>query len=93
METIPQDISEEEFLERAMELIGPIKKTEKKTLTQETFVKIFKYSGDFAKLKNRELKAKAQEKRCEHFGKDPKDYMNSLKENITGEEKAYEAAC
>ena len=59
METIPQDISEEEFLERAMELIGPIKKTEKKTLTQETFVKIFKYSGDFAKLKNRELKAKA----------------------------------
>jgi hypothetical protein len=49
-------ISEEEFLEKATEAIGPIKKTNKKTLEKDSFVKIFKYTGDFAKLKNRELK-------------------------------------
>jgi hypothetical protein len=49
-------ISEEEFLEKATEAIGTIKKTNKKTLEKDSFVKIFKYTGDFAKLKNRELK-------------------------------------
>jgi hypothetical protein len=85
-------ISEEEFLEKAMETIGPIKKTEKKTLQKDTFIKVFKYTGDFAKLKNKELKKQAQEKRCEHFGKDPAHYLTSLKMNIDEEEKAYESS-
>ena len=43
-------------MEKATEAIGPIKKTNKKTLEKDSFVKIFKYTGDFAKLKNKELK-------------------------------------
>jgi hypothetical protein len=49
-------ISEEEFLEKAVEVIGTVKKTSKKTLDKDSFIKVFKYTGDFAKLKNKELK-------------------------------------
>jgi hypothetical protein len=52
-------ISEEEFLEKAVEAIGQVKKTDKKTLNKESFIKVFKYTGDFAKLKNKELKRQA----------------------------------
>lgn len=84
-------ISEEEFLEKAMEAIGPLKKTPQKTLDKDSFIKVFKYTGDFAKLKNKELKQKAQETRIEFFN-DPKKYMDSLKKNIQDEEKAYESS-
>jgi hypothetical protein len=50
-------ISEEEFVEKAIAAIGPLKKTEKKTLDKESFIKVFKYMGDFAKLKNKEMKS------------------------------------
>jgi len=53
---ITENTTDEEFLEKALEIIGPIKKTEKKTLSKESFIKVFKYTGDFAKLKNKELK-------------------------------------
>ena len=49
-------ISEDEFLEKAVEAIGPLKKTVRKTLEKESFIKVFKYTGDFAKLKNKALK-------------------------------------
>jgi hypothetical protein len=39
-----------------MKAIGPLKKTAKKTLEKESFIKVFKYMGDFAKLKNRDMK-------------------------------------
>lgn len=53
---------------------------------------MFRYTGDFAKLKGRELKKKAQENRCEFFGKDHDKYLTQLKTAIQDEEKAYEAA-
>ena len=51
---------------------------------------MFKYTGEFAKFKNAEMKRVAQERRCEHFGADPQLYLTALKENINEEEKAYE---
>lgn len=56
---IPAGVSEEEFVERAVEAIGSLKKTANKTLDKESFIKVFRYTGDFAKMKGRELKAKA----------------------------------
>ena len=50
------NISEEQFVEKAIEAIGTLKKTSHKTLEKESFIKVFKYTGDFAKLKNREMK-------------------------------------
>lgn len=76
------NISEEEFLKIAIEKITPIQKTANKTLSKESFIKIFKYTGDFAKIKSRDLKAKAQEKRCQEFGKDPKKYLEALKQTV-----------
>ena len=52
MEVIKTDgLSEEEFMEKAIAAIGPLKKTPKKTLTKESFIKVFRYTGDFAKMK------------------------------------------
>lgn len=87
-----QDITEEEFLTKAVEKILPIKKNANKTLHKDSFIKIFKYTGDFAKIKSKELKAKAQERRGEQFGKDPKKYLEALKSTVQDEEQAYESA-
>ena len=84
------NITEEEFLKIAIEKISPIQKTPNKTLSKESFIKIFKYTGDFAKLKAKDLKAKAQESRCEFFGKDAKKYLEALKKTVSDEEQAYE---
>ena len=51
-----EDITEEEFLNKVVEKIGAVQKTKNKTLAKDTFVKIFKYTGDFAKLRSKELK-------------------------------------
>jgi len=75
---ISQDMSEEEFVEKAVALIGEVKKNDNKTLHKDTFIKIFKYTGDFAKLRSKDLKCKAQEKRTEHFGVDNKAYLEAL---------------
>ncbi len=84
------NISEEDFLHQALAAIGPLKKTARKTLEKESFIKVFKYTGDFAKMKNRSLKQVAQEKRVEFFNKDNKKYLEALKQNINDEERAYE---
>jgi hypothetical protein len=49
-------ITEDEFLDKAVERIGPIQKTKNKTLTKESFVKIFKFTGEFAKLRSKDIK-------------------------------------
>ena len=48
------NITEEEFVEKAVEFIGEIKKNENnnKVLSKDCFIKIFKYTGDFAKLRS-----------------------------------------
>jgi hypothetical protein len=53
------NITEEEFIAKAIEKIGPVQKTKNKTLSKDSFIKIFKYTGDFAKLKSRDIKSKA----------------------------------
>ena len=52
-------LTEEEYLEKAVELISEVKKNPNKTLQKETFIKIFKYAGDFAKLRNQAIKGKS----------------------------------
>lgn len=71
-------MSEEAFVEKAIELIGEVKKNENKTLHKDTFIKIFKYTGDFAKLRSKDIKQKAQEERAVHFNADHKLYLEAL---------------
>lgn len=85
-----EGISEEEYLEKAIEAIGEVKKTPRHTLDKDTFIKVFKYTGDFAKMKNKAMKEQAQERRCEHFNQDHRKYLDALKATIQDEEKAYE---
>ena len=59
VEEIDPSLSDEDFLNKAVELIGTIEKNENKTFKKDSFIKIFKYSGDFAKGKQVELKQKA----------------------------------
>lgn len=84
-------MKDDDFVKQAVELIGEAKKANK-ILEKDTFIKIFKYTGDFAKFKNTDVKKKAQEGRCEHFEKDAKKYLDALKANIGEEEKAYESS-
>jgi hypothetical protein len=53
------NLSEAEFLEMVVEKIGQIKNNDNKTLHKDSFIKIFKYTGDFAKLKSKGLKQKS----------------------------------
>lgn len=53
------DITEEGFLKAAVDAIGEVGKAADKTLDKDTFIKVFKYTGDFAKFKNSELKKEA----------------------------------
>jgi cephalosporin hydroxylase len=85
-----ENITEEEFLKQAVEKIMPVQKTQNKMLTKESFIKIFKYTGDYAKIKSREIKQKAQEQRAAEFGKDPKKYLEALKTTVQAEELVYE---
>jgi len=86
------NITEEEFVERACANIGDIKKTQNKTLEKDSFIKIFKYTGDFAKLRSQSIKLAAQEERCKYFGQDHKQYFTALQKTVNEEEKAYEAS-
>ena len=56
---ISSGMTDDEFVDKAVELIGEIKKNDNKTLHKDTFIKIFKYTGDFAKLRSKDLKQKA----------------------------------
>ena len=86
------ELPEDQFLDKALEAIGPLKKTPRKTLEKESFIKVFKYMGDFNKRKTRELKKNAQAKRCEAFNTDAKVYMEALKAGVQEEEKAFEGS-
>jgi hypothetical protein len=79
---INNGITDEAFVEKACELIGEVKKNENMTLTKDSFIKIFKYTGDFAKLRSKDIKQKAQEIRCEHFGVDNKLYLDALQKTV-----------
>ena len=83
-------LSEEEFLNVAIERIGEVEKTKNKTIARDSFVKIFRFTGEFAKFKCKELKKTGQEKRLTQFEADPKKYLQILKEVMEEEEKCYE---
>ena len=72
------NLSEPDFLEMVVEKIGPLKKNENKTLHKDSFIKIFKYTGDFAKLKSKGLKQKSQDERLIHFNENHKAYLDAL---------------
>jgi len=74
-------VSEDDYVKQSIEAIGEVKKNGK-ILDKDTFVKIFKYTGDYAKFKNQEIKKKAQDERCTNFGKDATEYLRALKANI-----------
>ena len=86
------NITEEEFVEQACAKIGEVKKSDNnnKILSKDSFIKIFKYTGDFAKLRTQSFKKSAQEERCQFFNVDHKKYYEALENNIKEEEKAYE---
>ena len=86
------NITEEDFLKQAIEKIGAVKKNDNKTLHKDTFIKIFKYTGDFAKLRSKGIKQKSQEERAAHFDSDHKKYLEALQKTVQEEEKAYEAS-
>jgi hypothetical protein len=92
IEEIDMSLSEEQFVEAAVEKIGELKKNENKTLSKDTFIRIFKYAGDFAKLRSKEIKQKAQDERSQFFDKDHKAYLEALRKTVQEEEKAYEAS-
>jgi predicted amidohydrolase YtcJ len=48
------NVTEEEFVELAAKAVGDVKKHDanNKILHKDTFIKIFKYTGDFAKLRS-----------------------------------------
>jgi len=73
-----QSITEEEFLDKIVQQIGEVKKNDDKTLSKDTFIRIFKYTGDFAKIRSKSLKQKSQEERCQFFMEDHKKYLDAL---------------
>ena len=83
-----EGITEEEFVEKACALIGDIKKNENntKSLSKDSFIRIFKYTGDFAKMRSQSLKTDAQITRCEHFNKDAQKYLEALQKTLAAEE-------
>ena len=86
------NITEDDFLVQAVEKIGAVKKNDNKTLHKDTFIKIFKYTGDFAKLRSKGIKLKSQEERAAFFDSDHKKYLEALQKTVQEEEKAYEAS-
>ena len=92
VEEISHDLSEEEFINKAVEIIGDIEKnaSNNKVLSKDCFIKIFKYTGDLAKLRTKSLKQAAQDERAVHFNVDHKKYIEAVKKTLADEEKAYE---
>lgn len=84
-------LTPEEYIAKAAEKILPIKKNGK-NLHKETFIKIFHYTGDYAKFRTTELKKEAQAKRMEHFQVDAKKYLEEMKSTVAEEEKVYESS-
>ena len=51
-----EGLDDEGFLKATVDAIGTITKAADKTLDKDTFLKVFKYTGEFAKFKNGEMK-------------------------------------
>jgi hypothetical protein len=79
-------------LEKAVTFIGEVKKNDDKTLSKDSFIKIFKYTGDYAKIRSKGIKTKAQLDRVKFFDVDHKEYLKELQRTVQEEEKAYEAS-
>jgi len=52
-------MSDSDYLQKSAQIIGPVKKIQHNLLAKDTFIRVFKYTGDFAKLKSADLKRKA----------------------------------
>ena len=87
-----EGLTEEQFLEKASEKILPVNKTANKTLAKDSFIKIFKYCGDLAKMKSKEVKKIAQANRMQFFEVDSNKYLEAMKESVAVEEQVYEAS-
>merc|ERR1711912_85205 len=79
------NITQEEFLEKAVTFIGEVKKNDDKTLTKDSFIKIFKYTGDYAKLRSKGTKTKAQLERVKFFDVDHQAYLKELQRTVQEE--------
>ena len=53
------EMSDSDYLNKSAQIIGPVKKIQHNLLAKDTFIRVFKYTGDFAKLKSADLKRKA----------------------------------
>lgn len=49
-------MTEDDFLDKAIAKIGELQKTKNKTLSKDSFIKVFKLTGEFAKLRSKEVK-------------------------------------
>jgi len=85
-------MSEEEYVAKAIELIGEVQKNENKTLKKDSLLKIFKYAGDFAQMKQGSAKSEAQTKRMEFFDVDYKKYYTITSAAADEEKKVYDGA-
>ena len=52
-------LNEEQYMAKAIELIGEIQKNENKTFKKDSVIKMFKYCGDFSNFRQGDLKQKA----------------------------------
>ena len=86
-------LNEEQFMAKAIELIGTIEKNDNKTFKKDTVIKMFKYCGDFSNFRQGDLKQMSQNRRVEFFEKKEwKAYFNSLTKSADEEKKLYDAS-
>jgi hypothetical protein len=87
------DLNEEQYMAKAIELIGEIQKNENKTFKKDSVIKMFKYCGDFSNFRQGDLKQKAQNDRVSFFEKkDWKEYFKCLTNSADEEKKLYDAS-
>ncbi len=89
---VTENMTDDEFLDKAADIIGPLKKTKTKTLHKDSFIKVFKYCGEFAKMRSKDIKKDAQVKRSVFFEKDSKAYLKALVETVQQEEGIFESS-
>jgi len=86
-------LNEEQYMAKAIELIGTIEKNDNKTFKKDTVIKMFKYCGDFSNFRQGDLKQMSQNSRVEFFEKKEwKAYFDSLTKSADEEKKLYDAS-
>ena len=60
-------MTEDQYMAKAIELIGTIEKNDNKTFKKDTVIKMFKYCGDFSNFRQGDLKQESQDKRVAFF--------------------------